>query len=108
MEFALLVYGAELAWTEMTAEERRQHFELHRDFGADLRRAGVRVVYGFRGWPAPNRPARNRERTGSPSSVVSGSWTCRRSRTPSPGRSACRAGRVTGLSCVAANVQDEA
>jgi hypothetical protein len=48
MEFALLVYGAEEAWAEMTADERRDYFDAHRVFGAGLRAAGVRVVYGSR------------------------------------------------------------
>jgi hypothetical protein len=48
MEFALLVYGAERAWAEMTGEERRDYFDAHRAFGAGLRDAGVRIVYGSR------------------------------------------------------------
>ncbi|MFF2787691.1 YciI family protein [Streptomyces sp. NPDC058049] len=48
MEFALLVYGEERAWDDMSPTERQERYEANRAYGRDLAEAGVRVRYGAR------------------------------------------------------------
>lgn len=48
MEFALLVYGQEQAWDEMSQAEREERFAANRAFGQELYEAGVAVRYGAR------------------------------------------------------------
>ncbi|WP_037605767.1 YciI family protein [Streptacidiphilus rugosus] len=48
MEYALLIYGPEVAWDEMSENEREERFTANRAFGRAMFEAGVRVVYGAR------------------------------------------------------------
>jgi hypothetical protein len=48
MEFALLIYGEERAWDEMSEQEREERFSVNRAFGRELHDAGVTVRYGAR------------------------------------------------------------
>ncbi|MFF7354040.1 MULTISPECIES: YciI family protein [Streptomyces] len=48
MEYALLIYGPEVAWDRMAEEEREERFAANRAFGRSLYEAGVRVVFGAR------------------------------------------------------------
>jgi hypothetical protein len=72
MEYALLIYGPEVAWDSMSEAEREQRFTANRAFGRAMYEAGVRVVYGAR----LARPdfAEKDERAGEDVLEVGGMW----------------------------------
>ncbi|MEV6791458.1 hypothetical protein AB0M87_05530 [Streptomyces sp. NPDC051320] len=48
MEFALLIFGEEKSWDQMSEAEREERFTANRVFGRSLAEAGVTVRYGAR------------------------------------------------------------